>query len=214
MLALAGVNFGKRSYPMYSQDIGVGWRLWLKWALATILAVIAGMVVFIAVGTLAGEAIDELPEYVFGILVGGIFGSTFGVAQWRILRSHLRHPAAWVWATLAGFVIGAFLIFGVMGGETPDAAIFSRLAHAVVLGSALGIAQWIVLRGNVAQSALWIPISLASWVIAEALAIALDGLIGPPLDLMMIFLAGGLVTGLGMVWLLKQSSTGTSSGAT
>src|SRR5688572_28048189 len=53
---------------------------------------------------MAGDIIDGLPEFVFGVVLGVVFGTSFGAAQWRVLRHHLRPAAAWVGATLVGFV--------------------------------------------------------------------------------------------------------------
>ena len=86
-----------------------------------------------------------------GVAVGGaVAGALLGSAQQRYLR-RLTLPADW-WV-LASTVGGA------MGGAVAslivdDAMIFAVLF--VVSGASVGIAQWLVLRRQVAQAGWWV----------------------------------------------------------
>ena len=191
---------------MNIQNQTVSWRFWGKWVLATFLGLVVGMILFIAVGTVAGEALDNLPEFVFGMVIGTIFGLTFGYAQWRILRQHIQPINAWIWTTFIGFVVGAIIIFGLMDGGNPDTSVGTKLGHGVVLGSTLGVGQWSAIRQKVSRATLWIAASIVAWIIAEIVGMGLSTLIGSPLDLLGLFLVGGCLPGIGMMWLLKHAS--------
>ena len=184
----------------------VGWGFWARWALATLSGLLVGLVAFVAVGVMAGDAIDGLPEFVFGSVLGLIFGATFGTAQWRVLRLHVRTAISWVGATLVGFVVGGSIIFGLMNGSDPDTLFITKLGHGLVLGAALGVAQWLVLRCRLNEAKLWIAISTMCWVVAELVGVALTGVIGPPFNLVGLFLAGGVLPGGGMMWLLRRAA--------
>jgi hypothetical protein len=184
----------------------VGWGFWIRWSLTSLLGLIAGIVGFVAVGIFAGDSIDQGPEFVFGVVLGAIFGSSFGIAQWWVLRRRLRPAAAWIGATGVGFVIGGAIIFGLMNGSEPDTTLLTKLGHGFVLGASLGIAQWSVVRTKLDGARLWMAISVVSWVVAELVGVALTALTGPPFNLLGLFLVGAALPGVGMAWLL---STGT-----
>jgi len=183
----------------------VGWGFWVRWALATVLGLLVGLVAFIAVGVTAGDVIDGLPEFVFGSVLGLIFGTTLGTAHWWILRRHLRPAASWIGATLLGFVVAGSIIFGMMNGSEPDTSLMTKLGHGLVLGAALGLGQWFILRRRLDEAKVWIAISTISWVVAELAGVALTGAVGAPFNLVGLFLVGGVLPGGGMMWLLRRA---------
>src|SRR3712207_6213250 len=182
----------------------VAWGFLVRWALATLLGLLAGLAAFVAVGVMAGDLIDGLPGFVFGVVLGLVFGTSFGAAQWRVLRRHLRPAAAWVGATLVGFVVGGAAIFGLMNGSQADTSLTTKLGHGLVLGASLGLAQWSVLRRHLDGANHWIAISTVSWVVAELVGVALSGVVGAPLNLVGLLLVGGVLPGVGMAWLLRR----------
>jgi hypothetical protein len=184
----------------------VGWGFWIRWAIYSLLGLIVGMFGFVTVGIFAGDAIDSLPEFVFGVVLGAIFGSSFGIAQWRVLRRRLRPVAAWIGATVVGIVVGGAIIFGLMNGSDPDTSLLTKLGHGLVLGASLGIAQWLVLRTKLDDALLWVGISVVGWVAAELVGVALSALVGPPFNLLGLFLVGSVLPGVGMAWLLARAS--------
>ena len=105
-----------------------------------------------------------------------------------------------------GFVVGGVIIFGLMNGSELDTLLTTKLGHGLVLGASLGLAQWSVLRGKLDKAKLWIAISAVAWVAAELVGVALTGLVGAPFNLLGLFLAGGVVPGIGMVWLLRRTA--------
>jgi hypothetical protein len=183
----------------------VSWRFWLRWTLASILGLVVGMILFIAVGAVIGEALDRAPEWVFGLVIGIIFGTVFGIAHWLVLRQLLPLSTAWIWATIGGFLGASVIIFGLMAGGRPDTSITTKLGHGLVLGGGLGLTQWLVLRQKVGLASIWIGISMLAWLIAEIVGIGLSATIGPPLDLLGLFLVGSVLPGAGIIWLLNRA---------
>jgi hypothetical protein len=200
-----------RRETMNTKHKGVGWGLWIRWAIYSLLGLIAGIVAFFAVGIFASDTIDGLSEFVFGVVLGAIFGSSFGITQWWVLRRRLGPVGAWIGATVVGFVLGAAIIFGLMNGSEPDTTLPTKVGHGLVLGASLGIAQWSVLRANLCDARPWIAISVIGWVVAELVGVVLTTLVGPPFDLLGLFLVGAVLPGAGMAWLLGSASTSGSA---
>jgi len=196
----------RKAYAENALGKAVGWGFWARWALATLLGLLAGLVAFVAVGVTTGDVIDGLPEFVFGSVLGLIFGATFGTAQWRVLRRHVRPAASWIGATIVGFVVGGSIIFGLMNGSEPNTPLITKLGHGIVLGVALGLGQSFVLRRRLDEAKLWIAVSTVSWVVAELVGGVLTSVIGPPFNLVGLFLAGGVLPGGGMMWLLQRAA--------
>ena len=162
------------------------------------------MAIFVLIGDLSRENIDNAPPFLFGTILSAIFGASFGVAHWLFLRRYLSGIAAWILATFIAFIVGATIVFGLLDESNPESPPVIILIDGVVFGFTFG---WIVLRDKpVHRAYLWVLCSLGGWIIAELTGIALANLIEPPLDLVGLFLIGASLPGLGMVWLLRQTS--------
>src|SRR3712207_6975703 len=48
------------------------------------------------------------------------------------------------------------IIFGLMNGSEPDTSLITKLGHGFVLGAALGLGQWFVLRRRLDEAKAWI----------------------------------------------------------
>jgi hypothetical protein len=188
--------------------ISLRWTAWFKWLAATLIGLVAGLVVFFLIGVTFGEYLDEaFPEFVFGIFLGTIFGTAFGIAHWVFLRRYVSGIGAWIPATAISFALAAAIIFGLLNPENGEASTGLRIGHAIVVGLSLGVAQWLVLRARVAGPAhLWILFSVGAWILGELTGIALGNVAEEPLPLMAIFLVGASLSGMGMIWLLMQAS--------
>ncbi|MFW5943306.1 MAG: hypothetical protein ACOC9X_05615 [bacterium] len=189
-----------------NETYSIGWADWFRWLGLTVAGLVAGFLVFLVVGVTAGEYMDEhLPEFVFGVVLGAIFGSAFGVAHWRFLRRYVPHASSWIPATIVAFALAAAVVFGLLNPQNGDVSLPLRLSHGLAVGLSLGLGQWLVLRSRVAGPAhLWILFSAGAWIAGELTGIALEGVAEGPLALMATFLVGASLSGLGMVWLLRQ----------
>ncbi len=166
---------------------------------------------------------------VAAVLCGGACGSTIGLGQWLVLRRELQHTGWWVAATIAGYAsVGLFILIGnavqpgwldwavtlIVNGkmhwlarvgptDPPEWLAASQPAGTVALtlcGAVLGVMQWLVLRGRVERAGWWIAISTIGW----ACAAALSSLPNAFLAVSASFDLPVLVSGLGMVWLLRK----------
>ena len=190
---------------MNSSLVSIRWTAWLRWLLYMFAALLVGLVIFILVGSVLGEVGEQAAPALFGAILGLIFGSAFGVAQWIFLRRFLPNTIAWIPATIVTFCLAAVIIFGLLEGDDQGSSLLLRISHGFLLGFFLGVAQWLILRNKrILQSYLWIVFSILGWVLGEMAGILLSDLVGPPLNLLALFLVGTTLPGIGMVWLLKQ----------
>lgn len=184
----------------------IGWASWLRWSALTLIGLLAGFAVFFSFGVTLGAYVDAMfPPYVFGIVLGTIFGTAFGTVHARFLRRYVP-MAGWVPATAVAFAVAAAIIFGLLNPQDVELSPLLRIGHATVAGLFLGSAQWLVLRGKMAgPTYLWIAFSIGAWSVGELAGIGLESLrVEPPLALMTTFLVGASLSGIGMIWLLKQ----------
>jgi hypothetical protein len=192
-----------------------GWQFWLLWVGASI----AGVLVFIVMVPLINGAValiapapqpgaaaagQSLFEIAIGLTIFVALGVAIGLAQWLVMRRYLRGAGWWVLATTIGYAIPMVAAPNIPIREPPwltGSIIF------LLFGIALGILQWLVLRGRVRQPGWWIAISVAGWVLAFALTAAaiVGGLYVEPFDLLAAFLVPVAVAGAGIVWLIRRS---------
>jgi hypothetical protein len=190
---------------MGSSLVSIRWISWFRWLLLMMAALLAGLIVFILVGSILGEAGEHAAPAVFGAFLGAIFGTAFGVAQWFFLRRFLSNTIFWIPATIVSFTLAAATIFGLLEGDSQETSLLLRISHGFLLGLILGVAQWLVLRNwQIPQSYLWIVFSILGWILGEVAGVLLSDLTVPPLDLLALFLVGSTLPGIGMVWLLKK----------
>lgn len=100
-------------------------------------------------------------------------------------------------------------IFSVFPEGASDEGMAIQAAFGAMMGAglgvSLGIAQWIVLHGQVARAGWWVLISLVGVALSMAVSIPLSGEGREFLSLSVGGLVAGALTGLPMLWLLRQS---------
>jgi hypothetical protein len=162
------------------------------------------------VGFAVGVVVDYAEGSVMGIILGGaVFGASLGTVQWLVLRRQVSRSGWWVLASTVGGAVG-----GAMALVVDEAQIFAIVL--AMFGASVGIAQWLVLRRQVARAGWWV---LASIVVGGAVGGAVDLVLGGTRgwDLFVVImllpvggvvaLAGyGAITGGVLVWLLRQSA--------
>jgi len=52
-----------------------------------------------------------LLRYALAVVMGAVAGPVLGVAQWTVLRRHVRHAARWLWANAVAWAVGMPLVF-------------------------------------------------------------------------------------------------------
>jgi hypothetical protein len=102
----------------------------------------------------------------FGMLIGGMIGAS----QWIYLRWRIREASWWIPATALGWGLGLplALLINVLAGLG-----LSAILYGVVIGAAVGLGQWVLLRRWTAPAWHWVQIS----VVALPIGIALAGLV-------------------------------------
>lgn len=193
-----------------------GWRFWLIWMGASTAGVIVyALIIPVLFGVINALAPMQQLENItpeqrwvgvaIALLGYGALGAAIGLAQWLVLRRYLRGTGWWVLATLLGYALPFILIRSMPPSEQPWLAGTSMF---LMLGTTLGILQWLVLRGRVRHAGWWIAISIAGWLAAFALtgAAIVSGLYVEPFDLLAAFLVPVAVAGAGIVWLLRRAA--------
>jgi hypothetical protein len=118
-----------------------------------------------------------------------------GLVQWAVL--YRRMPKAWRWilATAIGWLIGLAIIIPVVPAGM-------GVLSGMVIGAAVGTAQWLLLRRQVHWAGWWIPVSALAWATSLSLAPASSSIVLPR-----ILLAGvmpSVMTGVTLGLLVQQ----------
>ncbi|MBI5032515.1 MAG: hypothetical protein HZB51_18475 [Chloroflexi bacterium] len=193
----------------------LGWRFWSAWMAASIISVIVYMMMIpvffsfidMLAPTLEFESISQDQQWIlqainfFGMAV---LGALIGLAQWLLLRRYLPRSGWWILATAIGCIVP--MQFGEMF-PWRDPPWLGGAIMFMLFGLTLGIAQWFVLRRYMAHSVWWTAFTLVGWLLAFALtSIAyVTDLYVEPFDLLSAFIVPIGTSGIGMVWLLRQS---------
>jgi hypothetical protein len=112
------------------------WALWFYWIMATTLGWLIGNIFF-----------KGIPIIISGVLIAAL--------QWSVLFKRIHK--AWRWLILSSLGwIGGYILF-VIFFPTMD------LLVGPVLGGAVGILQWLLLRKEVDWAGWWIVISIFAW---------------------------------------------------
>ena len=200
------VTFCKRHglKPMLLID---GALLWLGWAILTWLAFMASLL-FVEVGYRNDISLVD----------GLVGGCLVGVAQWLVIRSHVRGAYGWILVSALSWGVLALLHIGAIGWMAPDTP--NLLARAVFglfyggyVGAVLGVGQWWILRPQVVRAWRWIPLSAGVWAVAIAfgwlvgggLRLASNLFVSEVVGLIVAWGAIAVLSGMGIVGLLYQT---------
>ena len=155
------------------------WSFYLGWVVLNFIAVVLA-------GSIAWILISQIVKIVGGtIQVGGqsritedslflyvlfpIIGLLTGVFQYILLRQYLPHMAWWIAATLLGwltpFVTGYFII--AIFAQKNDT--FSIMLGMFLIGTAIVVPQWWMLRQRVRYASWWILAHGFGWCITGLL---------------------------------------------
>jgi hypothetical protein len=208
---------------MITERAQLGWGFWLWWVLASTV----GFSVGLAVGIFTWSIISPIIDFYYGLSVvgeilmfavgGAVFGGLLGTAQRRVLHRSVPQFGWWVEASSLGMAMGGALVGAVI--LIVDGPQIFAMVLAVGAAS-VGIAQWLVLRRQVARAGFWV---LANTLVGGALGGAVDSVVGGleasdglgmlivipllPLGGVLASAGYGIITGGVLVWLLRQPAT-------
>lgn len=181
----------------------VGWRFWLLWVLASTVGSLAGFFVGFVVGAVVEEI---LPNYGSAAIAAGV-GAGVGILQWFVLRWRVSRSGWWVLASILGLAVAAVLgtAVALAGGDPTTPWGFAGVL--VVGGAMAGLMQWFVLRRQVSRAGWWVLASTVGWAVSGPV-LGLSAQYGMYFSPLVVSLGGGVglgaVTGLALVWLLRQ----------
>ena len=86
-----------------------------------------------------------------------------GAMQYGLLRQYLPRMGWWVFVTVAGWFLGALLIALPSWLGWTEAPLNNLDLILLIMGLAIGITQWLLLRGRLARAGWWIAANVAGW---------------------------------------------------
>ena len=184
----------------------------ILWILVTAFANAIGLAVGFGFITKDSDWIITFPV---GFTIIGILS---GFGQWVMLDRQLDKVRAWIPLTilghLLGFVLGFIFYTWLYRGDWTRTFVIS-----IMIGTVLGVFQWLVLHNKVKYSLWWIPISILSWGIGEHLSFAIlnrinfykiiwayNNLTSGAIGGMLLGILVGIVNGVSIALMLSKSN--------
>ena len=112
----------------------------------------------------------------------------------------------WVLLSIVGFGVGKALAEAVL----PSVSTLPGYgATGAIIGAAVGVAQWPVLRRHVSLAAWWVPATVVAWVAGwSAIGVAEHAIDWPTLAVYVVGGVGaalaGIVTAIVLMWLMRM----------
>jgi hypothetical protein len=130
---------------------------------------------------------------------GFVWGGVISCLQWPIVRAVGVSPLRLILAGAVGFAVGY-----PFGQTVQGFFIYNWNLHLtgywlciITFGLFLGVPQWLILRQQLKRANLWILLNVSGWLLRGLLS--LNG--------GMADFGYGIVTGLGLVWLVHSEKT-------
>jgi hypothetical protein len=176
----------------------ISWTNIGPWLIGVLLSAV-GMLLGYDLGSGVAGILGGEPAIWARLGKGFVWGGAIGGLQWPIVRAVVLHPTRFIAASAVCFAVGYPL------GQTIQAIFvhhwslhltgyWSALA---TFGLCLGLPQWWIFRRQMQRASLWILFSVAGWMLSGA------AWTGPRVDVLDSVMYG-IVTGLGLVWLVRS----------
>jgi hypothetical protein len=168
------------------------------WLIGVLLSAV-GMLLGYDLGSGVAEILGGEPAIWARLGKGFVWGGVMGGLQWPVVRTAGVPPIRFLVASAVGFAIGYPL------GQTIQLILaFQWSLHLTgywsalaTFGLCLGLPQWWIFRRQMQRASLWILFSVAGWMLSGA------AWTGPHVDVLDSVMYG-IVTGLGLVWLVRS----------
>ena len=113
------------------------WALWFYWIIATTMGWLIGNIFFLGIPVImAGAAISAL--------------------QWAVLYKRIHKASRWPIHSFVGWISGYILFVLLSTGNY-------AIPNGTLIGAAVGVAQWLLLRKEFNWAGWWIIISTIAW---------------------------------------------------
>jgi hypothetical protein len=189
-------------------------RFWLLWFVGGTVGFLAGAMIAFPLGWTMGDYIamevnEALGFLTVGLIFGSLMGGGLGAGQWLALRRHGFDAAGWPVAGAitgaVGMALGMLAVYATvgLGPTTPDER--AGAVMGAVLGLAIGLGQWSVLRHELRGAGVWPLISLVAGAAALAVALPLGGEGREWISLGVAGLLIASLSGAGMLLLIGQA---------
>jgi hypothetical protein len=101
-------------------------------------------------------------DYLLMYVLVPIVSVLMGAFQYGLLRQYLPRMRGWILATMAGWFLGIFLIVFLrwLGWTAPMNTLDLTL---LLMGLAIGLTQWLLLRNRLPQAGWWIAANVLGW---------------------------------------------------
>ena len=131
--------------------------VWFLWVIVnTVGAALAVGIIFLA-QSIPGIDEEDMPYIAFPA-----FALLISIAQLMVLSSYISHNGWWILASLAGWSLGcATIVF--IGSFISFVYVQATMSTLVIMGTCLGLAQWVILRRYRVAVIWWIPASILGW---------------------------------------------------
>ena len=193
---------------MNKRHTHLDWGFGLKWVVSCALGTaVFGLLAYLSMWTV-GEAVGNVSSELLGTMVAGLlFGAFFALGGtlgpgW-LLQSKDISAKRWIGQSVvvtAVIMSGGVALMSAGFGLVPEPV--SVLYLGLVLGLPMGLVQWRLLRQHNISATLWPLITVVGYLFAAAIIVFLSG-DGREWLIVLMGLAVGTVTGLGMMWLLR-----------
>lgn len=199
---------------MISQNRKPKWLFYPGWVVLSSLSIPIAWLISLAIISQIERAIGGRIEvagrshitedFFFSYIFFPMLGLVTGFLQYLLLRHYLPRMGWWIVATVLGLLLGfavVYLSYAIMPvALNPNSTWFAMLVF-VSVGTAMGLAQWLVLRRWVPRPGWWILASVLGWVLARLIA----GEVFTSLwELVLIGAIPAAIMGLTMWWLLSH----------
>ena len=185
-------------------------NFWGQWALATAVGFAVGGMLSLPIAYGLGEIVMDATNETFGFAItGALFGifvgGGLGLGQQLVLRFSTGWGRNWALVSaLAAAIVWAIAFPAIIAADQPMKSV-NGVVIAVSFGLALGIGQWLVLRNHLPQASRWLLVTSVSLALAIGVSLTLDGEGRELLTMAVAGILTGALTGLGMVWILRDS---------
>jgi hypothetical protein len=177
----------------------ITWTKIKPWLIGVLLST-AAMFLGYEFGSETAQLLGGEPRIWARVGKGIVWGGIIAGLQWPIVRAVVPHPIRFFVASAVGFAVGYPL------GQTIQAIFIHHWSlhwmgywsAVAAFGLCLSVPQWWIFHRHLKRASLWVLFSVTGWMLTGL--VWLNGGRGG--------LEYGIVTGLGLVWLVQSQRSG------